>query len=141
MSTDLLNGERLLTKAACYHNKSFFNMQSGTLYVTNYRFIFARPSKAARFLLGTSLIDSLGGLKGTEVAFEIPLKDIKGFFRQKKSSSYYLLKTTTSEYKFTMKVTPVSLDWLPIFKEAVSQSVSGTVVDSEFPLGGFIVQD
>lgn len=139
MSTDLLNGERLLTKAACYHNKSFFNMQSGTFYVTNYRFIFARPSKTARFFLEGGLIDQLGGLKGTEVAFEIPLKDIKGFFKKKKLSSYYLLKTTTSEYKIQMKA--FTMDWLPIFKEAVSQSVSGTVVDSEFPYGGFIVQD
>lgn len=139
MSTDLLNGERLLTKAACYHNKSFFNMQSGTFYVTNYRFIFARPSKTARLLLGNSLIDQLGGLKGTQVAFEVPLKDIKGFFKKKKMSSYYLLKTTTAEYKITMKA--FTMDWLPIFKEAVSQAVSGTVVDSEYQYGGFIIQE
>ena len=65
MDFKLENNESIVLEMKGNHIRSFLNVEQGTFYLTNERFVFARPCKAVRFWAPIAE----GFVKGVDVSF------------------------------------------------------------------------
>lgn len=93
MSITLKNGEKIIKHSLGPYIKSTLNVINGTFYLSNQRFVFAKPSFISSLLLGVFS----QWVKASKILFELNLTDIVKIELLKKS--YYNIYTKENCYK------------------------------------------
>lgn len=132
MAMKLNDGEEILIQCQGNNIKSFMNVQQGTFYLTNQRFIFARASKGVRFWAAPIH----GFLEGWDVEFAFPYTEFSALQVAKHGFAKKFVIQTLSGASYNIQVQKKE-EWLDVLRQALVQYSGGHVMDDG--AGGFYV--
>lgn len=112
----LLEGEELRFEGILKLVKSTFNIQSGTAFLTNKRFVRYKYNDNLRRLIG-----SLAYLFKEQLDFEILLSDIRAITRAKQGLNPNVLIITTVDGNQVKIICFRLKEWIAAFQEAFDQ--------------------